>query len=243
MRRKTLGTGLLMLALLATAAHASEYDCGTLENSLGPFDYNDPSMRVPSGENPMGQVKRVENVHFQPDMQFLNTRKFSPERLRAEFAYTLGAFPNHRIALNAVSRLEMLYSKQLPPIGKRFTADCFFDRAIRFRPEDKGVRFVYGVHLHQRGRFQDALKEYTLAETLGEDSANFYYNFGLLHADMKNWQEAKRCAEIAYGQGAQLPGLAQRIQRAGHGTVTGGQARAAAVSEEAPSSSPAPETR
>lgn len=234
MRRKTLGTTLLTLALLATAAHASEYDCGTLENSLGPFDYNDPAMRLPTGENPMGQVKRVENVHFQPDMQFLNTRKFSPERLRGEFNYTLNAFPNHRIALNAMSRLEMLYSKQLPPLGKRYTADCYFDRAIRFRPEDKGVRFVYGMHLHQRGRLQDALKEYTLAETLGEDSGNFYYNYGLLHSDLKNWELAQKYAQKAYAAGVALPGLANKLQRNGHPiTVTPAPAPAAPAAEPA----------
>lgn len=235
MHRKTIGTGLLMLTLLSLAAHASEYDCGSLENSVGPFDYNDPAMRVPTGENPMGQIKRVENVHFQPDMQFLNTRKFPPERLRAEFTYTLGAFPNHHLALNAISRLELLYGKQLPPIAKRFTADCFFDRAIRFRPEDRNVRFVHGVHLHQSGKLRDAVKEYELAESLGETSGNFYYNYGLLLADLKSWELAQKYAQKAYAAGVALPGLANKLQRSGHPVVTALPAAKAPAPETSPS--------
>ncbi len=213
---KTAGIGALALTLLSTSAYASEYDCGTLENSIGPFDYHDPAMRAPTGENPMGQIKRVENVHFQPDMQFLNTRRFAPERLRAEFAYTLAAFPNHPLALNAISRLEILYGKQLPPASKKVTAACFFDRAIRFRPEDRKVRFVYGVHLHQTGKLNDALKEYQLAESLGEESGNFYYNYGLLLADLKNWDLAQKYARKAYSDGIALPGLANKLQRNGY---------------------------
>ncbi|MBN9694942.1 MAG: tetratricopeptide repeat protein [Zoogloea sp.] len=223
---KNIGIGALALAVLSTAAYASEYDCGPLENSLGPFDYNDPAMRAPTGENPMGQIKRVENVHFQPDMQFLNIRRFTPERLRGEFGYTLGAFPNHPLALNAISRLEMLYSKQLPPAPKRVTANCFFDRAIRFRPEDRKVRFVYGVHLHQTGKLNDALKEYQLAESLGEDSANFYYNYGLLLADLKNWELAQKYARKAYANGIALPGLANKLQRNGYRVDTRSEAKA-----------------
>ncbi len=218
MRRETIGKGLLLLALSFSGpiAHAAEFDCGSLDSTLGPFDYNDPAQRVPNGENPMGMVKRVENVHFQPDLMYLNIKRFFPDRLHSEFLYTLGIFPNHRLALNSFSRLEHLYGKQLSPAPKRQTADCAFDRAIRFRPEDKSLRFVYGLHLHQAGKLRDALKEYELAESLGEDSGNFYYNYGLLLTDLKNWDLAQKYAEKAYASGISLPGLANKLQRSGH---------------------------
>ncbi|MDD3352555.1 hypothetical protein [Zoogloea sp.] len=216
MYRSTVAAALLLISLSVGTAQADEFTCGSLENGVGPFDYNDPAIHVPNGENPMGQLKRVENVHFHAGMQYLNIRNYSPERIRSEFAYTLRAFPNHRLALNAFSRLEQFYSKQLPGAGKALTADCFFDRAIRFRPEDKGVRFVHAMHLHRQGKLKDALTEYELAEKLGEESANFHYNYGLLLADMKKWDQARTQAEIAYSRGIPLPGLADKLQRNGH---------------------------
>lgn len=191
-------------------AQASEFDCGTLDNyGLGPFDYNDHP----------ASARGAEKVHFKPDMQALNLRLYPAERLRGEFMYTLRVYPNHPAALNAFSRLEYLYGKQLPKTDRSQTAECFFDRAFRFRPQDPAVHFVYAMHLHQWSRLKDAAKAYAQAESLGEASQSFYYNYGLLQADLKNWPEAKRYAELAYSNGAQLPGLAQKIEKAGMGPV------------------------
>lgn len=203
----------LVCALACVTPHwaqAAEFDCGSLDNfGLGPFDYN---------EHP-ASARGAEKVHFKPDMQALNLRLYNPGRLRSEFMYTLRVYPNHPAALNAFSRLEYLYGKQLPKAERSDTAECFFDRAFRFRPQDPAVHFVYAMHLHQWNRLKDAAKEYAQAESLGETSSSFYYNYGLLHADLKNWSEAKRYAELAYSNGAQLTGLAQKIEKAGKGSI------------------------
>ena len=205
---------------LAGPVKSDVYECGPVVNSIGPWDYADPSSSVPTGEDPMGRIKRVENVHFQPSMQALDLKLFSVDRLTGEFVYTLRILPNHPHALLAMSRLEKMVGGKLPQRSvtstiPKITADCFFDRAVRFRPNDKTVRSVYGIHLHQGKKYKEALQEYELAESLGEASGNFYYNLGLLHADMKNWDKAYEYGVKAEIGGLMLPGLRGKLEKAG----------------------------
>ena len=211
------------IGAISTGSWGAEYDCGELKNfgDIGPWDYADPSSSVPTGADPMGRRLRVENVHFSPDIRDLNTKKLSIERLTAEIHYTLAVFPNHPLALYAVSRLERLAGGKLPNktatiYMPRVTAECFFDRALRFRPDDKDVRIVYGIHLHLRKKFKEALEQYTIAESKGADSSFFNYNLGLLYADMKNWEKAVEYGQKAYKSGADLPGLRQKLEKAGY---------------------------
>lgn len=220
----------LALALLAASTFAAvaevsadELECGPLRNfnDFGPFDYRDPENRVATGADPMGRIKRVENVHFQADMRALNLRMFSIERLAGEFTYTLRVFPNHPEALHAMSRLEKLAGGKLPQAAAteytpRITADCFFDRATRFRADDPQVHFVRAIHLHDRGRLKEARLAYEEAGRLGLDTANFNYNYGLLLSDLKEWNAARDHARKAYAGGFPLDGLRKRLASAGY---------------------------
>ena len=203
-------------------ARADALECGELKNyqDIGPWDYADPSSNVPTGADPMGHVKRVENVHFTPEMQTLNLKRFSIDRLTDEIHYTLRILPNHPGALMAISRLERMAGGKLPqrtvtPFTPKITADCFFDRAIRFRPQDKAVRMIHGMHLQQHGMLKEALAEYEKAQSLGEDSANLSYNLGLLYAELNNWDKAYEYGEKAQRGGFMLPGLRNRLEKAG----------------------------
>lgn len=205
---------------LSNQAKSDVFDCGPITNAYGPWDYADPSSSESTGSDPMGRIKRVENVHFQHEMEALDLKKFSIDKLTGEFSYTLRFFPNHPRVLMAMSKLEKMAGGKLSqraadPTLPRITAECFFDRAKRFRPNDKAVRMVYGIHLHQRGKLKEALVEYQLAESLGEESRNFYYNIGLLYADMKNWDKAYEYGVKAERGGLMLPGLRGKLEKAG----------------------------
>ncbi len=169
----------------------------------------------------MGRIKRVENVHFNPEMKMLNTKRFPIERLTGEIHYTLRVFPNHPEALVAISRLERMAGGKLSQrsatiFTPKISAYCFFDRAIRFRPEDKAVRYSYAIHLHQNRKFQEALEQYRLAEPDYEDDRIFQYNIGLLYADIKNWEKSAEHAQRAYSAGVTFAALRQRLEKAGY---------------------------
>lgn len=210
--------------LPARNGHAGEHDCGPIRNYLGPFDYQDPQSRVPTGADPMGLVKRVENVHFQDEMKALNVKRFGVDRLAGEFAYTLRMFPNHPEALYAMSKLEKLAGGKLPqtsvsginPFTPKISAYCFFDRAIRFKPEDPHVHYMHAIHLHDRKKLSEARKAYAEAERLGIEGPNFYYNYGLLLTDLKDWETARSYAQKAYAGGFVLEGLRRKLVQAGY---------------------------
>lgn len=220
--KSALGGLVTFSILLSPHALAGEYDCGVLQNhgGIGPWDYYDPSSSAKTGEDPMGRIKRVENVHFKAGMRNLNTKEYDIERLTAEITYTLSVFPNHPDALLAVTRLEKMAGGKLPQRSvdvykPRISAHCFFDRALRFRPEQPAVRFSYAIYLHQQGKYAEALEHYKFAEKTFEENPFFQYNLGLLYSDMKNWPKATEYAERAYRGGAIFPGLRQRIEKAG----------------------------
>lgn len=226
---------LLLVAVPMSAARAQTgTECGGFESAggVGPWDYGDPANHRPTGDAPKGRAKLVENVHFKPAMRDLNTKRYSPARLSSEIRYTLGVFPNHYIALNSLSKLEKHYGgrpaegyKESAPL--KLVAECYFQRALLFKPDDARIHVVYGIHLHDRGRLAEAIKAYETAESLGEASIMFAYNFGLVLADAKQYDRSAEYAQRAYGGGYPLPGLARKLEAAGHRIAVPAPTRAA----------------
>ncbi len=214
---------LTLAVMILGDAYADESVCGVLANwnDFGPYDYRDPANHVPTSADPMGRLKRVENVHFRESMKSVDLKRYSVERLASEFVYTLRVFPNHPEALYAIARLEKLASGALPqgavsPFTPRISADCFFDRALRFTPDDPSVHFIYAIHLHGQKKLTEARNAYQNAADLGLSGPNFHYNFGLLLTETKEWALARKHAVIAYESGFPLEGLRRRLRAAGY---------------------------
>jgi tetratricopeptide (TPR) repeat protein len=201
---------------LSQTTFLGEEVCGSLNqgSGVGPWDYNDPEMRVPTGDAPQTRLKLVENVHFKPEFERLAVA--NKAQLYSEFVYTLRVIPNHYRALDAVSRLERQTGK-LPGTNGRHpnTADCWFDRAMRFRPRDGMVYYVFGIHNHALKRYEMAETAYLSALQFGVTTPQLNYNLGLLYTDMKQFDKAFEQAKIAYAGGIQLPALRERLTAAG----------------------------
>jgi tetratricopeptide (TPR) repeat protein len=103
------------------------------------------------------------------------------------------------------------------PVG-RFpqTAECYFDRAIRWRPNDPNVYLVQGIYLQLKGDLDAALKAYKKSESLQPNSADLQYNLGLLYFERKQYNLAKVHAKRAYQLGYPLPGLRHKLTVVGH---------------------------
>lgn len=194
--------GAVMLAL-CPPAFAGEADCGPLTNHYGPFDYNTATREERS---------MVDRVHFTPRVEQL--KRGNTGTLGQDISYTLGVFPNHARALLAISNLA-LREKTTRPKDSAHSIDCWFDRAFRFRPEEANPRMIYGVYLLKLGRTKDAVDNLQKAAELAGDNANLNYNLGLAYFDLRDFDKALAYAHRAYSMGFQLPGLKNKLQRAG----------------------------
>ena len=203
--------------------------CGPLGNGFGPFDYRDHAGSVDFKTNPNNPLFLVESAHFRPEMQALiRGGQGARSDVGPELDYTLRAFPNHHKALDAMVRLtEKL--KMDPVKGARYPVDCWFERSIRFRPDDTIVRMIYATYLGKIKRLPDAKAQLKLAADAAKDNAFTHYNIGLIYLDLSEFDLAVAQAHIAYGLGMQRPELRDKL------TSSGRWREAPAVPAEPPS--------
>ena len=195
--------------LVSIPAMAQEVPgCGTLLNANGPWDYT-------NAQHVAERLPIVERHHFRIDTQRLQVDSLDGKSPGDDMDYTLRAFPNHHKALYTMSMLE-LTTKQSPPMNASYTADCYFKRAIAFRPQDGTVRMIYAGFLHKTGHLQAALEQYDAASQMMSESPELQYNLGLLHFDLGNFDESLEYAHLAYAAGFPLPGLKKRLSTSGH---------------------------
>ena len=203
---KTL-SGIALVLFLATTTNlqAAKLFCGELNppGQYGPFDY-----RV-AGKD---KLYMVEKVHFSENIR--NLKRGNGGFLGGDISYTLMVFPNHYPALQALVKLS-LREKNTKPQGASFTVECFFNRAIRWSPDDGIVWMLYANYLTEFKRYDDALEQYQVALMLQPENANFNYNIGLLYLKRKNYEQSVVYAKKAYGLGFPLSGLRNKLKIAG----------------------------
>lgn len=217
--QKIIGYFLLLAALPPVAS--AQFDCGSLTTGAfgRPLDYTSVEARTKdwSGKTP---IKIVENVHFNSRVEQLISGQTAASPL-GDIEYTLRAFPNHHRALHAISRLQRgqasaQFKKDIEKLVQNHRAECFFERAIAFKPDDALVHMLYGIHLHGLKKYDEALTYYKNAERLAPQSAELQYNMGLLYLETNQYDRARQSARLAYDKGYPLPGLRDRLKRAGH---------------------------
>jgi tetratricopeptide (TPR) repeat protein len=231
-----LGRALLLCLPLLIAApawsQASAQGCGSLSNGFGPFDYR-PDKYKPGDNVPHAERLRLVHIaHFRPEMEALiRGGQGEKSSVGPEFDYTLRAFPNHHRALLALIRLS---EKQgtLQPRGMRYSVECWFERALRFAPDDTIARMIYVSFLVKQNRANDANAQLEVIERTTEDNPLTQYNIGMLYFELKNYEKALAQAHKAYAAGVVMPDLKTRLEGAGQWKEA-----AAPVSAE-PASSP-----
>ena len=208
---KRYALALVGLAFAHTELHAqgiNRFACGDLRppGQYGPFDYR----TLP------GEIRhRVEDYHFTPDVES-GKRGATGAQAGGDLDYTLRAFPNSPRALLAMSRYATRMKTERPP-GVRFLAECYFERAIRFVPDDPMPRLLYASYLNDRKRTPEARTQLGEAERLRGDPSNFDfdYNLGLLYFDVGVYDKSFDAAKRAYALGAPLPALMNKLKAKG----------------------------
>ncbi len=201
-----------MIALWTTCAVAElPPECGSLDNHYGPFDFRYP---------PEGSLKKVELAHFDANVARLQQhskcirQKARCSPISGDLGYTLEVFPNHHQALIAMAQYQLSpINRKEPPM--KFSAECYFQRAIQFTPDDPTVRMIHAYYLTEIGRQTEAAGEYDRALKIAPDSAEVNYNAGLFFLQINDVERATECAVRAYDLGHPLPGLRNKLATKG----------------------------
>lgn len=198
-----------LLSLLAMAAPqaavAQQAECGNpMINGTGPWDYRKP---------PKKYLTMVESRHYSKEVRALR-RGTSTSDVGSDVAYTLRVFPNHHAALLTMAEWS-LKTRTNPPKNAEYTVECWFERGIRFRPDDGMVKAVYGIYLLKKDKPKEAVKQFETAVAQGASGANVQYNLGLAYLEAGQFDKALESAHRAYAGGFPLPGLRDRLRRAG----------------------------
>ncbi len=186
-----------------SGAEVVDYACGSVAmTDDGPYDYRVGHYRM----------KQVEGNHLSPDV--VNLVKGQTGTIGADLDFVLRYFPNHHVALFSMVRLGEK-EKRSRPLGATYVVECYFKRALMFRDDDAVVRTIYASYLYKAGKKAEALNQLNKAVQLGEDSPNINYNIGLIYFDLHEYDKALSFAHRAYGSGFPLPGLRDKLKRAG----------------------------
>lgn len=192
--------GALLLAVLSSA----RADCGGFVAHGQGGDYTNADDRQ--------GLAVVEQFHFTPQVERLI--RGNTDSLGGDIGYTLEHFPNHHRALAAMARLA-LRDKTSQPHGAKYTIECYFDRALRFKPNDARVHALFGGYLLSLKQTEPALEQLRTAATLAPDNAVNHYNLGLLYLQRKDYPAARAAAQKAYALGFPLPALKNKLIAAG----------------------------
>ncbi|MBV8502239.1 MAG: ABC transporter permease [Paucibacter sp.] len=170
----------------------------------GPYDYRVDKKFLPI----------VLGAHFTREVEALE-RGATGATPGGDIDYTLRAIPNNPRALIAMMRLGE--REHLPqPRGARFTVECYFERALRFRPDDHLVRMLFSSFLIKNGRTNEAIPQLKYVESEADPEDPFTQNnLGLLYLDAGEFDAALRQARKAQALGLTPTELRSKLIQAG----------------------------
>ena len=153
-------------------------------------------------------LKNVEQFHIGPGRDRMKRKSY--QGALEDFEFILNYFPNHPTALSLVSDLCDVRWK-----SPRCDSSLLFEKALRINPYASQTHVLYGLHLQRRDAGDRAIDAYKRAIELNPASMNAHYNLGFAYLDGKRFDLANFHAQAAYMLGYPLPGLRDKLTRAG----------------------------
>ncbi len=101
------------------------------------------------------------------------------------------------------------------PRYAQWSMACYYERAIRFQPDDHIVRLLYATYLIKKNRLEEARSQLEKAISLDVENAFTHFNVGLVYTDMKDYDRALAQAHIAMQLGLPRTELKDRLVAAG----------------------------
>jgi tetratricopeptide (TPR) repeat protein len=125
--------------------------------------------------------------------------------------FTLRHSPNHHGALQTLIQYDRAGGK----IWDFPETECYLAWAQEFAPDDGNVWLITGYHFWSRKDMKRAEAAYLRALDANSESPETHYNLGLVYVELRDYERALEHAHAAYSRGHPLPGLRQKLERAG----------------------------
>lgn len=186
----------------------------------GPNDYYERSHEHDT------YLRLVEHAHLEPAIKILLQGKTfgvvvgddrspytsNPTEVFPDLEFTVRWFPNHPQGLFYIGKVirEHPNGQYVP---KNANADIYFERALKFRPKDAMVHYLFAMHKHLTNRKNEALNLYNKAISLKLDTPELHYNLGLLYLDLGDYPHAIEQAQIACIKKYPLKGLINKLRK------------------------------
>ena len=203
----TLSVALAIVALLAGPPATAQTAAGPCTlvplGGEGPWDYRSKNPRVIS----------METFHFTPKVEALLSGQAGAS-IAVDLEFVLRYSPNHHRALDAFVRLAER-EKTTQPREAKFTAQCHFERAVVFRPDDAVARMMFANYLLKHGKEAEGLYHLAIAKGQQADNPFTQYNIGLVYADSGKYDLALEQAHKAEALGFQRTELRDKLKAAG----------------------------
>lgn len=156
--------------------------------------------------NSLLRIKVVEQYHWEPGLQAERRNQFIDAY--GSWDFILRWVPNHIPALRKMIDLVILHKRPDLVIP-------YLDEAVAFCPTCADVAIVYGIYYQRVGQPEKAIEKYKKALEANAYSIDAHYNLGLALIEKGRLAEANEHAQLAYEYGHRLPGLRNKLQKAG----------------------------
>ncbi len=211
-RRVSVPLATLAVLLWASSAVASSVN---LEGYCAPSD-RDPSKlndyrKRDSTPFLTWSIKDNWANHTGPATERIQSGEYS-HRVMADLAFTLGGWPNHVRALQALVQYDI-------GGGKHFefpSTFCYFTRALEFAPNDVDVLLLEAFWRWKLGDLKQAVATYKSVLSMDPSSAEGHYHLGLLYIELRDYPKSFAQAKEAYRLGYPLPGLRDKLAALGY---------------------------
>lgn len=182
--RILLASLVLVAPLQLAQAQVSAAFCGPLHvpPAAAPWDYRRDKHFLPL----------VENAHFTTPVETL-VRGHTGTKPAPDIDYTLGRFPNHPRALIAVTNLGRRFSNTKAELLPR-PVECYFERAMRFAPDDLVVRMLYAQFLQGEKRRPEAMRQLEFVALQGAGNPLTHRSLGLIYLEFGEFELARQQA-------------------------------------------------
>lgn len=192
---------IVALTVWPSIGAAQESVCGPLTSSYGPYDYRTHKQ----------ELVVVEKYHFNAQVESLI--RGMTGTIEGDLGYVLATSPNHHRALMSLAKISQRPSFKPGHLRWR-TPECYFDRAIRFAPDDPVVRMIFAMFLGKQGKTDQAAKQLKQAEAMTEFPLT-HHNIGLVYFEIGRHEDALRQAHRALAGGYTRTDLVEKLKTAG----------------------------